>query len=56
MRTIYPCFCVSIALEHKGELEIEVVYDPMRDEMFAPNAGVARRSTIRKIRVRLWSS
>ena len=31
----YPCFCVSIALEHKGELEIGVVYDPMRDEMFA---------------------
>src|SRR5215212_9451040 len=35
----YPCFCVSIALEHNGELTLGVVYDPMRDEMFAAERG-----------------
>ena len=31
----YPCFCVSIAIERAGRIEIGVVYDPMRDEVFA---------------------
>ncbi|MDH3492820.1 MAG: inositol monophosphatase [Acidobacteriota bacterium] len=31
----YPCFCVTLAIEHKGELVIGVTYDPTRDEMFA---------------------
>src|SRR5437763_5161377 len=31
----YPVFCVSIALEYKGERIAGVVYDPTRDEMFA---------------------
>ncbi len=31
----YPCFCVTIALEHKGEVVIGVTYDPTRDELFA---------------------
>ena len=35
----YPCFCVSIGLEHQGRLEIGVVYDPMRDECFAAERG-----------------
>lgn len=35
----YPCFCVSIALEHAGVLEVGVVYDPVRDEMFAAERG-----------------
>ena len=35
----YPCFCVSIALERDGQLEIGVVYDPMRDEMFLAERG-----------------
>lgn len=35
----YPCFCVSIALEHNGMIEIGVVYDPTRDEMFAAERG-----------------
>src|SRR3984893_13042712 len=29
----YPVFCVSIGLDHKGEIIIGDVYDPMRDEM-----------------------
>jgi myo-inositol-1(or 4)-monophosphatase len=47
----YPCFCVSIALEHAGELEIGVVYDPMRDEMFAAERGQGATLNDRKIRV-----
>jgi myo-inositol-1(or 4)-monophosphatase len=47
----YPCFCVSIALEHSGQLEIGVVYDPMRDEMFAAERGQGATLNDRKIRV-----
>jgi myo-inositol-1(or 4)-monophosphatase len=47
----YPCFCVSIGLEHAGELEIGVVYDPMRDEMFAAERGRGATLNDRKIHV-----
>ena len=47
----YPCFCVSIALEHNGELTLGVVYDPMRDEMFAAERGQGATLNDRKIRV-----
>ena len=30
----FPVFCVSIALENKGEIIAGVVYDPLREEMF----------------------
>src|SRR5881275_3283078 len=30
----YPCFCVTIGVQHKDRMEIGVVYDPLRDEMF----------------------
>mgnify|MGYP003577529344 CR=1 FL=1 len=35
----YPCFCVSMGLEHNGTLEIGVVYDPLRDEVFSAERG-----------------
>ena len=47
----YPCFCVSIALEHAGVLEIGVVYDPVRDEMFAAERGRGATLNGRKIHV-----
>jgi len=31
----YPVFCVSIALEIEGIIEMGVIYDPMRDDMFS---------------------
>ncbi len=34
-----PFFCVSIALEFKGEIILGVVYDPVRDEMFYAEKG-----------------
>jgi len=31
----YPCFCVTIALEHEGEIVLGVTFDPTRNELFA---------------------
>ncbi len=47
----YPCFCVSIALEHNGVVEIGVIYDPVRDEMFAAERGSGATLNGRRIRV-----
>lgn len=47
----YPCFCVSIALERAGELQLGVIYDPMRDEMFAAERGQGATLNNRKIKV-----
>lgn len=35
----YPVFCVSMALEYKGERIAGVVFDPSRNEMFAAEKG-----------------
>jgi myo-inositol-1(or 4)-monophosphatase len=35
----YPCFAVTMALEHEGKIVIGVTYDPTRDEMFAAERG-----------------
>lgn len=35
----YPCFCVTIALEHEGEIVLGVTYDPTRDELFTAEKG-----------------
>ena len=35
----YPCFCVSMGLERNGTLEIGVIYDPLRDEVFSAERG-----------------
>ena len=47
----YPCFCVSIGVECAGQLEIGVIYDPMRDEMFATERGRGATLNERPIRV-----
>lgn len=47
----YPCFCVSIALERDGQIEVGVIYDPMRDEMFAAERGGGAMLNERRIRV-----
>ncbi|HVG35408.1 MAG TPA: inositol monophosphatase family protein [Pyrinomonadaceae bacterium] len=46
----YPCFCVSIALEHNGVIEIGVIYDPTRDETFAAERGDGATLNGRRIR------
>ncbi len=47
----YPCFCVSIGLERDGRIELGVVYDPLRDEMFAAERGQGATLNDRRIRV-----
>jgi myo-inositol-1(or 4)-monophosphatase len=47
----YPCFCVSIALERAGAIEVAVIYDPTRDEMFAAERGQGATLNDRRIRV-----
>ena len=47
----YPCFCVSIGLELEGVLQIGVIYDPMRNELFAAERGEGTTLNDRRIRV-----
>jgi myo-inositol-1(or 4)-monophosphatase len=47
----YPCFCVTMALEHRGEIVIGVTYDPTRDELFAAEKGQGATLNGRQIRV-----
>ncbi len=47
----YPCFCVSIALEHDGKIVLGVVYDPTRDELFAAEYGQGATLNMRRLRV-----
>ncbi len=47
----YPSFCVSIALERAGSIELGVIYDPTRDELFAAERGQGATLNDRRIRV-----
>jgi len=47
----YPVFCVSIALEFRGEVVLGVVYDPMRDELFTAERGTGAALNNRAIYV-----
>jgi myo-inositol-1(or 4)-monophosphatase len=47
----YPVFCVSVALEHKGRVVVGVVYDPLRDELFAAQRGEGATLNGRPVRV-----
>lgn len=46
-----PWYSVSIALEIKGRLEIGVVYDPNRNELFVAERGKGARLDDRRLRV-----
>lgn len=47
----YPCWCVTLALEHHGEIVIGVTYDPTRDELFAAERGRGATLNNQPIRV-----
>ncbi len=47
----YPCFCVTLALEHNGEIVVGVTFDPTRDELFAAEKGQGATLNGRQIRV-----
>jgi len=46
-----PFFSVSIAYAHEGAVRLGVVYDPMRDELFAAERGRGARLNGRSLRV-----
>jgi len=47
----FPVFCISMGLEHKGELIAGVVYDPTCAEMFAAEKGSGAYLNQRRIHV-----
>lgn len=47
----FPHFAVSIALAHNGKLEQAVIYDPMKQELFAASKGDGATLNNRRIRV-----
>lgn len=47
----FPCYAVSIGVEHKGESIAGVIYDPSRDELFAAERGAGATCNGQKIRV-----
>jgi len=47
----YPCWCVTLALEHNGEVVIGVTFDPTRDELFAAERGHGASLNNKPIRV-----
>ena len=47
----FPVFAVSIAVQQRGRLEIGVVYDPMRQEVFTAVRGGGAHLENRRIRV-----
>ncbi|NKC12334.1 MAG: inositol monophosphatase [Gammaproteobacteria bacterium] len=47
----FPQFCVSIALRNRGRVEVGVIYDPLRQELFVASRGGGARLNDRRIRV-----
>jgi myo-inositol-1(or 4)-monophosphatase len=46
----FPHYCVSIALKYKERLEVAVIYDPFKDELFCAGRGNGASLNDRKIR------
>ena len=47
----FPQYAVSIALKHKNKLEVGVIYDPLRDELFTAKRGGGAMLNNRRLRV-----
>jgi len=47
----HPQFCVSIALKYQKRLELAVIYDPLRQELFTASRGEGTQLNDRRIRV-----
>lgn len=47
----FPQYAVSIALKFKGRLEVAVIYDPLRDELFTAKRGGGAMLNNRRLRV-----
>ncbi len=47
----FPQYAISIALQHRGEIEQAVVYDPLRQELFTASRGAGASLNNKRIRV-----
>ena len=47
----FPQYCVSIALEHRGQITQAVIYDPNRNDLFTGSRGAGAFLNDRRIRV-----
>ena len=47
----FPQFAISIALKQRGRLEVGVIYDPVRDEMYTASRGSGALLNDRRLRV-----
>lgn len=47
----FPQFSVSIACQHRGRMEVAVVFDPLRSELFTAARGAGAQLDGRRIRV-----
>jgi len=47
----YPCFCVTLGLEHDGEIVVGVTFDPTRNELFAAEKGGGATLNNKAVRV-----
>jgi len=47
----FPQYAVSLALKHRGRLEQAVIYDPLKQELFAASRGRGATLNSRRIRV-----
>jgi len=47
----FPVFCVSLAVDYRGERIAGVIYDPTRDEMFSAELGSGANLNGSKIRI-----
>ena len=47
----FPQFSVSIAYRYRGRLEVGVIYDPLRQELYTATRGEGAQLNNRKIRV-----
>ncbi|MEJ2115966.1 MAG: inositol monophosphatase family protein, partial [Gammaproteobacteria bacterium] len=52
----FPHYSVSIALKHINRLEVAVIYDPFKDELFCASRGNGASLNDRKIRVSKFTS
>lgn len=52
----FPHFSVSIAFQHKGRLELGLIYDPIRQDLFTAERGSGARKNDRRIRVNTQTS
>jgi len=47
----FPQFAISIAMQAEGELQVGVIYDPMRQELYTALRGVGARLNDHRIRI-----